>query len=75
MTQIYIHRGGFMEWRTRSFINGIPIEEYSREEINAFFKDAWERAFRAIGYEPITDENELEKYRKEAAKYGVTISE
>lgn len=64
-----------MKWITRSFINGRPIEEYSREEINAFFKDAWERAFRSIGYEPITDENELEKYRKEAAKYGVTISE
>ena len=63
-----------MEWRTRSFINGRPIEEYSREEIDAFFKDAWERAFKTVGYEPITNENELEKCRKEAARYGVIIS-
>ena len=64
-----------MEWRARSFINGRPIEEYSREEINDFFKAAWEKAFRAIGYEPMTDEKELQKYKKEAAKHGVIVGE
>ena len=64
-----------MEWKVRSFINGRPIEEYSREEIDAFFKVAWERAFRAIGYEFRINEEKLEEYKKEAAKHGVIIKD
>lgn len=44
------------EWNIREFINGVPIEEYTEEEINNFFQRAIDRAFKAIGYEPVEDE-------------------
>ena len=49
-----------MKWKVRSFINERPIEEYSREEVNEFFKKAWDKAFEALGYEPFIDEEESE---------------
>lgn len=53
-----------MKWRVISYIFEKPIEEYSEKEINDFFKKAWDKAFRAIGYEPFIDEEELEKCSK-----------
>lgn len=41
------------EWTVREFINGVPIEEYSQEERNEFFKRALDRAFKNIGYVPV----------------------
>ena len=53
-----------MKWQVKSFINGKPIEEYSEKEVDDFFKKAWNKAFRAIGYEPFIDKEELEKCSK-----------
>ena len=53
-----------MKWQVKSFINGKPIEEYSEKEVDDFFKKAWDKAFRAIGYEPFIDKQELEKCSK-----------
>lgn len=53
-----------MKWTTSAFINNRPIEEYSPEEVDAFFKYAWDKAFKAIGYKSIIDEAELERCRE-----------
>lgn len=45
-----------MQWKVRSFINEKPIEEYSKEEVNEFFRKAWDKFFESLGYEPYIDE-------------------
>ncbi len=52
-----------MEWTVSSFINGRPIEEYT-EEVDAFFRRAWGKALKSLGYEPFIDQEELEKLKR-----------
>lgn len=60
-----------VKWRTKSFINNKPIEVYTREEINTFFFNAWDKGFRAIGYTTKINTEFLKRYQQESLKYGV----
>lgn len=45
-------------WNVRRFIGGVPIEEFTQEELDAYFEKALDAAFLAIGYVPVEeDEN------------------
>lgn len=39
-------------WTVRQFIGGIPIEDFTQEELDSYFEKAVDRAFLAIGYVP-----------------------
>lgn len=45
-------------WTVRQFIGGIPIEEFTREELDIYFEQALDRAFLAIGYVPVDSHKE-----------------
>lgn len=40
-------------WTVNEYINDIPIEEYTQEEIDNFFENALDKVMLFIGYAPV----------------------
>lgn len=45
-------------WTLRSFIGGKPTEEFTQEELDAYFERLLDKAFLAIGYVPAEEQDE-----------------
>lgn len=46
-------------WTARSFIGKRATEDFTQEELDTHFKKLLDKAFFAIGYVPVEDQDEL----------------
>lgn len=48
-------------WTVRQFIGGVPIEDFTQDELDSYFEKALDKAFLAIGYAPVEAQNQEKK--------------